>query len=364
MSTVHFLFILIKTMFLLTKYFKIFEIIDSKYIWLSIFVVVIGGLILSLTLITASISYVLALDDVTNSFANTTNYVLIKTWGGNGQEDGQFIRPHDMDFSPSQDKLYIIDRDNNRVQVFSKNGTFLFKWGSFGEGDGKFSLPYGVDVDKEGNVWVADRNNSRIQKFNSQGDFLLKFGSKGSGPAQFDNVRHVAVDDALKYVYVADSQNHRIQKFDIVGNFIKSFGTLGNKSGQFNVPTTVIIDTNGHLYVNERGNERIQKLDTEGNPIIMWGLKGDGPSKFCHMEHLGIDKFDNIYVTVPQSDPGCSHNPVVKKFDSNGNFITQWEIEGRGNDLDPEHLAIDLQGNVYVSERSNDQIQVYTPVVR
>ena len=97
---------------------------------------------------------------------------------------------------------------------------------------------------------------------------------------------------------------------------------MGNKSGEFNLPTTVITDFHDNLYVSERGNERIQKIDTEGNPILMWGSKGSGPNQFCHLEHLGIDKFGNIYVTDPQSDPGCSHKPTVKKFDSNGRYIT------------------------------------------
>jgi DNA-binding beta-propeller fold protein YncE len=230
-------------------------------------------------------------------------------------------------------------------------------------GDGEFTLPYGLDVDKEGNVWVADRGNNRIQKFNAQGDFLFGFGSEGSDPGQFKTLRHVAVDDALKYVYAVDSDNNRIQKFDINGTFIKSVGRLGNTSGQFNIPVTAVIDSDGNLYVNERGNERIQKLDAEGNPILMWGGKGTGPNQFCHMEHLAIDKFDNIYAADPQSDPGCSQEASIKKFDKNGNFITLWKVSGGENGADPEHLAVDSDGNVYLSERGNDKILVYKPVV-
>lgn len=114
------------------------------------------------------------------------------------------------------------------------------------------------------------------------------------------------------------------------------------------------------MYVNERGNERIQKFDTEGNSILVWRSKGSGPSQFCHMEHLAIDKFDNIYVTDPQSDPGCSHEAAVKKFDKNGNFITQWQVPGETPD--PEHLAIDTEGNVYLSNRGSHEILVYKSI--
>jgi DNA-binding beta-propeller fold protein YncE len=297
-------------------------------------------------------------------------YVFVFKWGTGGDAAGEFDRPHDLDFSPSEDKLYAIDRDNGRVQVFDKNGTYLYEWGSEGEGQGQFKVPYGVDVDSDGNVWIADRGNHRVQEFDSEGRFLLKVGSEGnvdlepgSELGKFDNPRHVAVDDELKYFYVADSKNHRIQKFDINGTFVTSFGSLGSGAGQFNLPTTIVIDSNGDLYVSERGNERIQKLDSKGNPILMFGSRGSGPNQFCHMEHIAIDKSDNIYVTDPQSDPGCSLEPKVKKFDSEGNFITEWGSfgEGDGQFVDPEHLAVDSRGYVYVSDRSNNNIQVFRP---
>ena len=302
----------------------------------------------------------------TTLLANATQYEFIKKWGGEGEGEGQFKRPHDLDFSPTEDKLYVIDRDNQRIQVFDKNGTFLFEWGSEGEGEGEFTLPYGMDVDKEGNVWVADRGGNRVQKFDSEGNFLLEFGSDGSGEGEFSDPRQVAVDDALQHLYVADSRNHRIQKFDINGNFIDSFGTEGNQSGQFNLPVSVIMGEHGDLFVNERGNERVQKFDADGNPILMWGSKGSSPNQFCHVEHLASDKFDNIYVADPQSDPGCSNAARISKFDNNGHFITQWKLfgvqEGVGN-LDPEHMAVDSEGNVYVSERAGDQIQIYKPII-
>jgi tripartite motif-containing protein 71 len=210
-------------------------------------------LLVSFTLSFPSIDVKASVGNATKnrSFANVTQYEFVKNWGGEGDEEGQFERPHDLDFSPTEDKLYVIDRDNQRVQVFDKNGTYLFEWGSEGEGEGEFTLPYGMDVDSEGNVWVADRGGHRIQKFDHEGNFLLEFGSDGTGEGEFSHPRQVAVDDALQYVYVADSRNHRIQKFDINGNFIDSFGTEGNQSGQFNLPTSVIIDSRGYLYINE-----------------------------------------------------------------------------------------------------------------
>src|ERR671910_488932 len=252
------------------------------------------------------------------AFEKATEYKFIKKWGGAGSGDGQFLRPHDLDFSPDEKILYAVDRDGARVQAFDKDGKFIILLGEKGKGEGQFFL----------------------------------------------QPRHVKIDKDLKYVYVSDSKNHRISIFDINGNFVKVVGKLGNKSGEFNLPTTLEIDSKGNFYVNERGNERIQKFDSNWNPILMWGSKGSGDNQFCHMEHIALDKYDNVYVTDPQSDPGCSQQPRVLKFDSEGKFITKWGTKGKGDGqfLDPEHLAVDSEGNVYVSDRKKDDIQKFAPV--
>jgi DNA-binding beta-propeller fold protein YncE len=294
-------------------------------------------------------------------------YGFVTEWGSKGTGDGQFLRPHDLEFDKNDKYLYVVDRDGNRIQVFDKSGTFLFNFGQKGNGDGQFSVPYGIDVDVKGNVWVADRGNQRIQQFDSEGNFISKFGNKdghpSSAPGKFDNPRHVEVDKVLKYVYVADSKNNRIQQFDINGTFVKIIGRFGdNKRGEFNLPTTIEMDSKGNFFVNERGNERVQKFDSNWNPILMWGTKGTSNNQFCHIEHIALDRHDNVYVTDPQSDPGCSMQPRVLKYDNEGDFITKFGSYGTqpGQFRDPEHLALDNDGNVYVSDRKNNDIQVFS----
>ena len=295
---------------------------------------------------------------------NATKYEFIKKWGSKGTGDGQFQRVHDLDFDPTEKYLYTVDRDGNRIQVFDKDGNFIKKWGSKGTGDGEFTVPYSVDVDSKGDVWVADRGNHRIQKFDKDGNFLFKFGYFGSKEGQFNNPRQIAVDKDIKYVYVADSKNNRIQKFDSSGKFIKSWGTLGNRDGQFSLPVTVIIDSNGDLIVNDRGTNRVQKFDSDGEFLLKFGSTGKGNNQFSEVEHMATDKYDNIYVNDPQLGDTGSGNPSVKKFDTYGKFITKFGSLGKGNGkfTDPEHLAVDSDGNVYVSDRKANTIQVFKPI--
>src|ERR671911_342517 len=121
-----------------------------------------------------------------SNFKTATKYEFVKKWGSKGTGDGQFQRPHDLDFDPTEKYLYTVDRDGNRIQVFDKDGNFIKKWGSQGTENGQFTIPYGVDVDSKGDVWVADRGNDRVQKFDKDGNFLFKFGSSGSKEGQLN----------------------------------------------------------------------------------------------------------------------------------------------------------------------------------
>src|SRR5262245_52930960 len=72
---------------------------------------------------------------------NATKYEVMKVWGSKGTGNGQFQRPHDLDFSNDEKDLYSVDRDGNRIQVFDKNGTFLFKWGKLETAEGDMHIP-------------------------------------------------------------------------------------------------------------------------------------------------------------------------------------------------------------------------------
>ena len=65
----------------------------------------------------------------------------------------------------SSDRILVVDTDNERIQVFDKNGNFLFKFGSFGSDDGQFNSPQGIAVDSSDRILVADTGNDRIQVF-------------------------------------------------------------------------------------------------------------------------------------------------------------------------------------------------------
>ena len=120
-----------------------------------------------------------------------------------------------------EDNLYIVDSLNNRVQQFTKDGTFLAKFGEEGRGEGQFNLPWGITIDNYGDIYVADWQTHRVQKFSPGGTFLTSFGTFGSGAGELNYPTDVCVDDEGD-VYVCDRRNDRVQIFAPDGDFITS----------------------------------------------------------------------------------------------------------------------------------------------
>src|SRR5690606_2035451 len=72
--------------------------------------------------------------------------------------------------------LYVPDIDNDRIQQFTKSGTFVRAWGQGGLEDGRFMGPTTVAVAPGGNVFVTDKHSRRVQEFTSTGTFVRSFG--------------------------------------------------------------------------------------------------------------------------------------------------------------------------------------------
>jgi DNA-binding beta-propeller fold protein YncE len=74
---------------------------------------------------------------------------------------------------------------NPRVAKFTRDGKFLLQFGTRGTGPGQFGLPHNVVVDPQGKVYVTDRDNERVEVFDSNGKFLNQWKTHGGVSALF-----------------------------------------------------------------------------------------------------------------------------------------------------------------------------------
>ncbi len=137
----------------------------------------------------------------------------ILQWGGHGSELGQFIRPQNMAID-EQDRLWVADACNHRIQVFdvTQNPPRLVKhWGEFGAAPGKLNYPYDLAFDGRGHLYICEFGNHRVQKFTLDGESLGCWGVGGHKPGELFNPWALVID-RLGRVHILDTYNHRVQR--------------------------------------------------------------------------------------------------------------------------------------------------------
>lgn len=128
----------------------------------------------------------------------------------------------------------------------------------------QFNLVHDVRVSNDDLVYVADRNNNRIQIFSLEGKFQREVFIARDTSTSNGTVYSLAfsVDPAQRFLYVADAGNGRVrilnrQTMEVVG----SIGRWGRQPGQFMVPHDIAVDSKGNLYVGEIREGNIQKFN-------------------------------------------------------------------------------------------------------
>ena len=271
-----------------------------------------------------------------------------------------------------QGNLLVYDVGNARIVKYSPAGKLITQWGSRGAGDGQFGLvPMGtgpssemtmgdLKVDSQGNIYVADQGNRRIEKFDSNGKFLLAWGTEGEGDGQFGSPIGVAVDSKGN-VYVSDQKMSRVQKFDANGKFLTKFGSSGSGNGEFANMAYLVTDDQDNVYVTDLNTGYVQKFNPDGKFLAKWENCGD--RGFLRPTGVAVDNQGNLYVTElgPRAEGATPVGHRVCKFDRAGHFVFAWGGKGIGDGQfqRPYAIAVDAEGNVYVADTNNQRVQKF-----
>lgn len=155
-----------------------------------------------------------------------------------------FNHPADICVAPSGE-LYVADGyGNSSVHRFSASGDYISSFGSPGSGPGQFRVPHSVRVSLDGRVYVADRENNRVQVFTAEGDFQAEW-------TDFKCPMGVHID-ADQVVYVSD-QIPRLSILTLDGELLARGRTFENAH-------QVYTDSQGSVYGIDTANQRVQKL--------------------------------------------------------------------------------------------------------
>ena len=149
---------------------------------------------------------------------------LERSWGQPGSQPGQFHIPHGVVASPDEDRLFVADRENDRVQVFDLDGAVLDQWRGF-------SRPDGIAISPDGLLCVPE------------------LGERAGRWAHMDPVTD-------------HSPFGRCAIVDLDGTVLERFGTGDpSRPGSFHAPHGVAFDSRGDLYVTEVAYSGGARLD-------------------------------------------------------------------------------------------------------
>ena len=165
-----------------------------------------------------------------------------------------FNRPTSAAIMPSNDDIYITDGyGNSRIHVYSATGDYKFSWGSPGIDPGQFIRPHNVAVDSNDRVYIVDRECHRIQIFDPKGNFITMWSNihRPDAMALRDDLIYIGELNGMPGVDDAPGLGHRVSIFNLEGELLTRFGDPeeGEGPGQFIAPHGIAVDSHGDLYV-------------------------------------------------------------------------------------------------------------------
>jgi DNA-binding beta-propeller fold protein YncE len=208
----------------------------------------------------------------------------------------------------------------------------------------------GVAVDREDRVHLICRGDHPIISYDQKGKFL---GSWGQG--DFTYRTHGITVGPDEMLYCTDDGNHTVRKFTPAGKLLMTLGTMNTPSdtgydgkdtrtvsraaGPFNRPTNIAVGPKGDLYISDGyGNCRVHQFSPTGELKRSWGTPGQGPGEFFLPHGIAVHADGRVFVCDRENDR-------IQIFSPDGEYLTEWTDTRR-----PTHLVFDAQHRAQVSE--------------
>ncbi|MCC7485544.1 MAG: hypothetical protein IT529_11235, partial [Burkholderiales bacterium] len=280
--------------------------------------------------------------------------------------------------------VYVADTNNNTIRKINFYGvvtTLAGTAGAAGANDGtgsaaRFLQPRGLAVDAAGNIYVADSGNHNIRKITPAGVVTTLAGGgtvgnvDGAGSiARFRLPLYLAIDSGGN-LFVADNNNNVIRRVT-PGGVVTTVRSPGGTPIPVGNCLGVAVDAAGNLYASDQGvGSLIRKITPAGTvSVLAGGVEGyvDGvgaAARFRYPAGLAVDSAGNLFV-------GDYGNVVIRRVAPDGTVTTVAGLrpqlggaDGLGEVArftDPQGLATDPRGNLYIADSTVVRMSVFTP---
>lgn len=318
-------------------------------------------------------------------------------------------KPVGVAVSPDGSRVYVSESGGERlVKVFNRDGELL---GSFAP-PGTTALersPVYIAVASDGRVFVSDRLQDAVFIYDEDGNYidsilspdmsLSKYLDQHMGGMMpdgtsfyYNNMKemvnltqpgeteqalpapNLALWDPLGVRFdqagnllVTVVTDHTVRTFpagnlhpDALVNFggqTSMFGSFGQEAAQFNFPNIAVTDSQGRIHVSDGNNGRVSMWDAQGNFLLYYG-RGTGDESLSLPRGTWIDDRDRIHIV-----DAVGH--AVRVYDVSGDepvFLYKFGDLGETDGLFyyPNDIAIDNAGYLFMADRENNRVQVWT----
>lgn len=182
-------------------------------------------------------------------------------------------------------RFLLSDPENHVVYLLNPNGMLSSRWGSFGSGPGEFNTPAGLAVDGEDRVYIADSGNDRVQVRSMEGIPIQTWGG-------FQNPRGVAVSGDR--VYVLDAR--KVQVFSLAGALQSAWEPKDPEGESLTGATALAVDEDGCVFLADPKSHRILKYDPAGGLVCAWGAPGTEAGELGRPCGLCLDGKGRVFV--------------------------------------------------------------------
>ena len=253
--------------------------------------------------------------------------------------------------------VFVVDSSNHRIMKYNRGATV----GQHVHGGNRSG--YGPDLLWQPSDMVFDSHSNSLIISDYHNRRVLQWSGSEYAETLIENIScgGLAMDDE-GFLYVSDVGRHTVRRYQIgerYGQVVAGGNGKGGRLNQLNHPTYIFVGPDQGVYVSDVWNDRVVKWSkgaTEGIIVAGGHGKGKDRAQLDGPAGLIVDRRSTIYIVDQKNHRVMRWN----KDASYGEIIAgdKYVAGNSGSKLnEPECLAFDSHGNLYVADSKNHRVQ-------
>ena len=201
-----------------------------------------------------------------------------------------------------------------------------------------FEKPSAVAADSQDRVYVYQQKGPRVLVFNQDGSFVTAWQRRVEDVLD----AHLICVSPQDEVYLVERDAHQVLKYTVDGELLMTLGTRHQAAEQapFNHPTSVAVAPSGDLYISDGyANSSVHRFSADGRHIASFGSPGSGRAQFRVPHSVAVSGDGRVFVADRENDR-------IQVFTGEGEYISEWPDFAK-----PMGLHIDSNQVVYITDQ-------------